>query len=712
MRNTFAMCFVAAVAAVFAISFAAIIYTGELAPFFGRGIGLTLMGGTVLALVGAFTLSYRGSILQPQDLPAILLAGGVATMIAQRELSGEILFATVACLISVASLATGIVAVLVSKLRLAVLARYIPYPVLAGFLATTGLLLLLGGMGVAVGESLDATSLARFLEYDALLKWVPVSIAALGIVLATRLFAGHLILPLALLATTLFFYTVIAALGLTMDQARDEGFLLGPFQSGSFLTGLGPQIVGLADWAAIFSQVPVIVTVVVVSLLGTTLNASGLELELGRDLDINSEAGGVGIANTLSALFGGLPGYHLLGETILAHRLGLTGPVAGFSSAAGCLIVLFFGGAVLSVMPTGLFATVIAFLGVDLLYSWLWAERRSLKVRDYAIVVLIPIIAITFSFLMAIAAGLLVAFCLFVITYSKLDIIRSQNSMALRRSCVERPEKQLEALLSAGKHAQIIELSGYLFFASANALRERVLRLLSASEHEIDWLIIDFKHVSGVDVSTWHMLQRLRKDCEMINVCPLFASIDHIASGEKGTVAQSLTADVFDTLDHALEYVEDALLAVYSVETTEHGADFFSEFATGFPLGIFGDAAETVTAVTGDLVIEYGSKTDDIYFLQSGRMVVSVMEKDGTAAIVAKIRAGAVIGEMAYYTGSERSANIIADGAVTLVRIDMSRLTELVNDSPLVAAEFHRLIAGHMARRLSRTTTLLRNVGF
>ena len=162
----------------------------------------------------------------------------------------------------------------------------------------------------------------------------------------------------------------------------------------------------------------------------------------------------------------------------------------------------------------------------------------------------------------------------------------------------------------------------------------------------------------------------------------------------------------------SLEYVEDALLAVYSVETTEHGADFFSEFATGFPLGIFGDAVETVTADAGDLVIEYGSKTDDIYFLQSGRMVVSVVKKDGTAAIVAKIRAGAIVGEMAYYTGAERSANIVADGAVTLVRIDMGRLTELENDHPLVAAEFHRLIAGYMARRLSRTTTLLRNVGF
>lgn len=712
LRTAFAMCFIAIVSAVFAISFAAIIYTGELAPFFGRGIGLTLMGCTVIALVGALTLSYRGSILQPQDVPAVLLAGGVATMIAQQELSGETLFATVACLIAVASLATGLVAIFVSKLRLALLARYIPYPVLAGFLASTGLLLLLGGIGVALGESLDTEDVAQLFQYEAALKWIPIIVLASGIVIATRRFKGHLALPLTLLAATMIFYVIIAALGLTMDEARENGFLLGPFQNGGFLTGVGPHIVGLADWAAILSQIPVIATIVAVSLLGTTLNASGLELELGREMDINSETGGVGIANTLSAFLGGMPGYHLLGETILAHRLGLAGPIAGISSAAGCIVVLFLGGTILSVMPVGLFATVIAFLGIDLLYTWLWAERRSLKLRDYAIVVLIPIIAITFSFLTAIAAGLLVAFVLFVVTYSKLNIIRSQNTVALRRSCVERPENQLEALLTAGQHAQIIELSGYLFFASANALRDRMRNLLSESDQKIDWLIIDFKHVSGIDVSTKHMLQRLRKDCETANVRLIFTGLDRISDSEINTLDQSPTTDTFDTLDHALEYVEDSLLATYSVETTGYEIDFFTEFAAGFPPGLFGEVIETMNANAGDLVIKHGSKTDDIYFLQSGRMVVSLTKKDGTAAVVAKIRAGAVVGEMAYYTGSERSADIFADGAVTLIRVNMGRLAELVSDHPLVAAKFHKLIAGHMARRLSRTTTLLRNLGF
>ena len=50
-------------AIVFSISFTAIIYTGDLAPFLSRGIGLTLAGAAVMAVVGAFTLSYRGIIV-------------------------------------------------------------------------------------------------------------------------------------------------------------------------------------------------------------------------------------------------------------------------------------------------------------------------------------------------------------------------------------------------------------------------------------------------------------------------------------------------------------------------------------------------------------------------------------------------------------------------------------------------------------------------
>ena len=706
LRLVFASIFIAATSAVFAISFAAIIYSGDLAEFFGRGIGLTLLGATVLAITGALTLSYRGTMMQPQDVPAILLAGGAANLVAHNELSGEVLFATVACLASVASLATGLVAILVGQLRLAMLARFIPYPVLAGFLAATGLLLLIGGIGVAVGMSPDAGNISEFFEREAMLKWAPVCVAAGGIVIATRMIPSHLTLPVALVITAIFFYVSIATLGLTWTEARSAGFLLGPFQSGSFLTGLGPQIAGQADWFAILGQVPVIVTIIAISLIGATLNASGLELETGMDLDINKDVRGVGIGNTLSALVGGLPGYHLLGETILALRLGLTGPVAGISGALGCIFVLFMGGTLLSLMPTGLFAAIITFLGIDLLYTWLWAERRNLKLRDYAIVVCIPIIAVTLSFLMAIAAGLVVAFCFFVITYAKLGVIRSRSSVAVRRSFVERPDDQLNVLAQTGSKAQIVELSGYLFFASANVLREHAQAMISDGQDDTEWLILDFKHVSGIDISTWHMLQRLTKFCDQRGVHVIVSGLDHIDEENKAPTSQSLR---YKTLDQALEYVEDALLADTASTSDD---DIFAELAAIFPLGMFEKFVETVSADSGDVVIESGSKSEDIYVLKSGQMAVSVTKETGNVGIVAQIRPGSVIGEMAYYTGRARSADIIADGTAELLRIDMKRLAEMEKAHPGVASKFHKLIARHMARRLSRTTMLLRDLGF
>ena len=145
IRSVFGFFFISLVSAVFAISFAAIIYKGNWPPFLDRGIGLTLLGSCVIAAMGAFTLSYRGSILAPQDVPAILLSAAAATLIAAGELSGEVLFATIACLSASASLATGLAGLAFGHFKLAYIARFVPFPVLAGFLAATGLLLFLGG---------------------------------------------------------------------------------------------------------------------------------------------------------------------------------------------------------------------------------------------------------------------------------------------------------------------------------------------------------------------------------------------------------------------------------------------------------------------------------------------------------------------------------------------------------------------------------------
>ena len=116
-----------------------------------------------------------------------------------------------------------------------------------------------------------------------------------------------------------------------------------------------------ADYKLILTQAPLILSVAAATLIGTTLNASGLEVQLNQDFDINREVQSTGVANVLSGVVGGIPGYHVVGETILANRLGLKGALVGLSSAAGCAVLLVGGAGLLTALPVGFFAAVIAF---------------------------------------------------------------------------------------------------------------------------------------------------------------------------------------------------------------------------------------------------------------------------------------------------------------------------------------------------------------
>ena len=706
-RRAFGAFFIGLVSAVFAISFAAIVYQGELAAYLDRGIALTLMGSIVVAITGALTLTYRGAIIAPQDVPAILIAGATGAFVARGNMPDETLFATTAALIAVASLATGVTSYVIGHFRLAYVARYVPYPVLAGFLAATGLLLVQGGIGIALDGPHGAPG--SWIETDTLIKWVPPMVAALGILIATRLSRSHFVLPLALIVAAVGFFMLYGALGLTGDDARAKGLMLGPFQQGGFLAGVGPGLVAQADWPAILAQVPVIVTIVAASLIGMTLNASGLELAVGRELDISREVRGAGLANVLSSLVGGLPSYHIVGESILANRLGLTNAWAGISSAAGCAIVLFFGAGLLAGLPVGLFAAVIAYLGVDLLYSWLWEMRKRLNLQDYAIVLLIPLVAVSFGFLAAIGLGLLAACAIFIYAYAKLDVIRRQTDLTSRRSVVERSEAAMQLLDRQGHVARVVELHGYLFFGSSNDLRERLKDALERDAISLKWLVLDFALVSGLDVSTQRVLLRLAQDCAERDIRAVFTGLgaQDRAHIEAGLNAQG--AEVLEHLDTALEQIEDELTA-QSPDLGDAQAiwDRLEDLLSHEGMG---EIFKELRLAPGDTLLRHGERSDDIYLLRSGKLSVSLPQLDGGAKVVAKVRAGAVIGEMAHYAGAERSADIMAQTAAELWCIDMSKLPELEAVDPTLAMAFHRLISANLAKRLKRTTRLLADIG-
>ena len=147
------------------ISLAALIFSGDLSRFVSNGIGITLFSSFVIGIVVALTSSLRGSVGIGQDIPAAILApvaAGIAASLAPAA-TPEATYITVVAVIAVTSLVTGIGFLLMGIFRLGGLIRFIPYPVIGGFLAGTGWLLVKGSFGVMAGCQPDICRSAAFI---------------------------------------------------------------------------------------------------------------------------------------------------------------------------------------------------------------------------------------------------------------------------------------------------------------------------------------------------------------------------------------------------------------------------------------------------------------------------------------------------------------------------------------------------------------------
>lgn len=712
-RTLFAAIVIGTMAIVFSISFAAIIYSGHLAPFLSRGIGLTLLGATVMAIVGALSLSYKGTIVQPQDVTALLLSLVVASIAGTwtRGTSDE-LFATIAMFVALATAIAGLVTFAFGHFRLGFIVRFIPYPVLGGFLAATGYLLVVGAIGMTLEENVSLWTAALLLEPGNPQRWTPWLIAGLLFCVAAKRIQHGMVLPTCIVIGAIGFYVTIWLTGVSIEEASARGLLLGPFGNASFLADLGPWIVSAANWGVVVSKLPSAVAVIGMTIIGSLLYASALELATGTAVDPDRELRGVGIANVLAALGGGMVGYHLLSQTLFARSLGVTGRTAGFAVAIVTAATLLFGASYLAVLPIGVFAALIAFIGFDLLFTWLWVERRRLPAQDFAIVLLILGIAATVGFLEAIAAGLLATSLQFVFAYAATDVVRLRTTAATMRSRVERSEPDVRHLSRHGHRAAIYELSGYLFFGTANRLLDELVATLTSDEGAPAFVLIDFRRVQGIDASAAFALKKLSRSCRENGVELFFSGLaDRLQArlDRSGIRSESGAPHIVPKLDDALEIVEEQILAEAERADSE-ALGFLEELQSLYPDTDLRCHFEEIFAKAGKQIIEQGANTESMMVLEEGSLLVEYIHPDGTPMPVAKILPGALVGEVGLYAGVPRTARVVAEQDCRLLKIDNTALERLAQENPRLTADIHRIAVTYLARRLVRTMALLHDV--
>ena len=213
---------------IFAISMGSLIFSGELTRYLSYGIGIALVTSSVVMIVTSLTSSVSGVICSTQDSSSVILAVVVAGLVTTLSTTrGEDKLATVLTAITFTTLLTGIFFLVLGLFKLGGLVRFIPYPVVGGFLAGTGWLLLRGSFGVMTGMPLTIANIPALLQSNWLLIWVPGASFALLLFFSLRRFRHVLTMPGILIVVIVLFYLVLLATGTSIESATRQGLFLG-----------------------------------------------------------------------------------------------------------------------------------------------------------------------------------------------------------------------------------------------------------------------------------------------------------------------------------------------------------------------------------------------------------------------------------------------------------------------------------------------------
>ncbi len=702
-------------------SYAKLIFHGQMADYFAAGLGITLVSQIIILIVTSLFSSDHATLVIPQS-PTAVIQGMIASSLvaaAPADMSPEALFPLVYWIIALSSLLTGGVIFLLGITRAAGLVRYIPYPIVGGFLAGLGWLIFNAGFAVAVDLRLAADSLPLLMSTEVFRRWLPALVFALCVLALQARFKYAMVMPVFIIVAVALFYAWAQLVVGDVDALAESGWFL-PMAPGTIdWQPLDLAAIARIEPAMIEASAGGILTLIIICTLNVFFRASAQELISGRELDLNRESAVNGAANMASGLVGGIVGYHGTVSSTLVEMTGVYGRLVGLILALMFWLTLMFGSALFSLMPRFLPAGLLMYFGLQFMKDWLLDSWFKLPRQDYVIVVVIALATSLFGLLPGIGLGMVLAMSFFVLEYSRMDVIKQQLSGGVHRSNLDRSFAENRFLQREGKKILILRLQGYLFFGTAYRFYEHVKLIISDEADEpLRYIALDFKSVRGFDASTVSDFKKLKQLSDRHGIELLFSSVrphlQPLLVGGGILELESGGPQFFDDLDHALEWCENALLdgaALFgaTVVTVEQQLAQHALIDNRDVSALY-RYLERVETSAGDVVVRQGDESDALYFIESGRVDV-LLQGDGPDVLrLRSMTAGAIIGEVGFYLKKARTASIVVTEAGVLQRLSLKALQAMKATDPHTASALHMFITCVLSERLSNSNRVIQEL--
>lgn len=477
-----------------------------LAIAFAIASGVAPEQGLYTAIIAGFIISFLGGSKVQIGGPTGAFVVIVFTVIQDYGLSG----------LYVATIMAGIMLVFMGVFKLGILVKYIPYTIITGFtagIAVTILTTQIGDFFGLVTGPMPGDFVGKITTY--IKSFDTINFYAMGVALVSlaliliwpkisRKIPGSLVVIVVVTVLVKLLNLPVDTIG-SRYGAIPTSLPMPKFPEISFemIQGLISPALSIAILAAIESLLSAVV-------------ADGM---IGAKHDSNMELVGLGIANMVVPLFGGIPSTGAIARTATNVKNGGRTPVAGIIHAITLLLVMLIFGRFAVYIPLATLAAILVSVAINMAgfpaIKLLCKGQKS----DITVLTVTFLLTIFVDLTMAIEVGLVCAAFFFIKKMIDLSVIREFHSSENNGDSSTNEKNELIHNIPEGIF--VFEIDGPLFFGTAQKFEVATSRL--GIDYKV--LVLRLQNMSYLDAGGLHVLEQLYDTCKSRNITLLISEI-------------------------------------------------------------------------------------------------------------------------------------------------------------------------------------------
>lgn len=705
------------------IAFGILAYTALGPEYIGQGAMAGILGAATLGLVNPFIGRTSGLISAPCAPSAAVLSALVAGLLSGIDGKG-IEPSSIPALLALTALFSAFLQVLYGVIGGGRLIKFIPFPVVSGYLSGVGVIITLGQLPKLLGLP-RGTPLLQGLISPELWKWQALVVGIVTIIAMVYSPKITQKVPAAILGllSGIITYFIIAIFSPGLLALEGNSLVIGPIQaSGSFFTAVGNRVSSFfsIDLSSVKLILIPALTLSVLLSIDTLKTCVGLDVLTRSRHNSDRELIGQGVGNLVASLTGGMPGAGTMGPTLVNLTSGGKTPRAGIIEGIFVILALLLLGNLIAWVPIGALAGILLVIAYRMFNTGMFRLLLTAAGRlDFAVIAGVIIVAITVDLIAASGVGIALSILLFIRDQIRGSVIRRKRYLNQVSSKTRRLASERALLNQYGDQGVFCELQDNLFFGTTDQLFSQ----LEADLRTKRFILLDMRRVQSMDYTAAHLFEQMQAQLAEHGGQLLFSGMPSALLDQRnfehylvelGVVKENGGVMISETLDGALEWMEDRILE--SAGVTKKNEEELLDLKN---IDLFRDLDdETIQSLTscvtevsipkGQKIFSQGDKGDKIYLIRRGSIRILLDLEGGKHHHLATIGPGGFFGELNFLDNGIRSADAEAKTDVDMYILSHSRFMETVKSNNALGVQFFAHLARAIADRLRQTDSELR----